>query len=180
MVTRFPICSIPKWTETLLREKCPKSQRKGIPFHLTGTQQSKRKPPGTTTQPSQKNRKNSELHSDTYPVEGEQQCLAQVRGKQLRQYSGKGFGKAWIEKEDQGSQRVAHTVEPRRVQQGDVLVGLLFPEDFPLRPISCLHFFVLIGAIGFVPKERISDHLVLNRAILRELPYPLPVRKSLL
>lgn len=44
LVTRISILGIhkwsgvPKWTERLVREKCPKSQRIGIPFRVMGFQ----------------------------------------------------------------------------------------------------------------------------------------------
>ena len=33
MVITISILGVPKWTERLLREKCPKSQRRGAAFH---------------------------------------------------------------------------------------------------------------------------------------------------
>lgn len=36
MVTRISIRDILKRTERLVRENCPKSQRRGIPFHVVG------------------------------------------------------------------------------------------------------------------------------------------------
>ena len=36
MVTRISIRDILEQTERLVRENCPKSQRRGIPFHVVG------------------------------------------------------------------------------------------------------------------------------------------------
>lgn len=36
LVTRISIWCVPKWPERLVQEKCPKSQRRDIPFPVTG------------------------------------------------------------------------------------------------------------------------------------------------
>lgn len=38
VVTRISIQGVPKQNERVFREACPKSQKKGIPFYMIGSQ----------------------------------------------------------------------------------------------------------------------------------------------
>ena len=68
-VARFSIQGVPKQNERTVREKCIKSQRRGIPFYKTGAQWDKRSILAHQSDFCSNSRQSRQLRCDTSPVE---------------------------------------------------------------------------------------------------------------